>query len=215
MFCQMCGNQLNEGAAFCPKCGTRIDIPSGIRVETVNENSAKPVKPKKSKKILAFLVVLFAVICAGILIRNATRTKNPITAERFITVMESKGYTVRDVTDDYADDKPVFECYVASTDYGCDIYFFDYYSETEAKNQFDSTIANLKRLTKNYSKSSVYEESGKNYSIYSAYLISSYDILYVCSVRVENVQIHAADNDSDDRFKIRADMESLGLGNRW
>lgn len=61
MFCQKCGNQLNEGAVFCPKCGTRIDIPSSIRVEAVNENSAKPVKPKKKKRVIIVSIIL--VLC--------------------------------------------------------------------------------------------------------------------------------------------------------
>ena len=39
MFCQKCGSQLNEGAAFCPKCGAKTDAASGIRAQGTNENS--------------------------------------------------------------------------------------------------------------------------------------------------------------------------------
>ena len=26
MFCKKCGSEINEGAAFCPKCGTRVEV---------------------------------------------------------------------------------------------------------------------------------------------------------------------------------------------
>lgn len=75
MFCQKCGNQLNEGAAFCPKCGTKIDVPSGIRVEAVNENSAKPVKPKKKKRGIIIVSIILA-LCLLCFIVGISSSKN-------------------------------------------------------------------------------------------------------------------------------------------
>ena len=70
MFCQKCGNQLNEGAAFCPKCGTKVDVASGIRAEAVNENNVKPVKPKKSKR--GIIIISIVVILLLIFIKSCT-----------------------------------------------------------------------------------------------------------------------------------------------
>lgn len=38
MFCKNCGNEVNEGAAFCPKCGAKIVIPSSMQ-----ENAVDPI----------------------------------------------------------------------------------------------------------------------------------------------------------------------------
>lgn len=75
MFCQKCGNQLNEGAAFCPKCGTRIAVPSGIHVEAVNENNVKSVKPKKRKRGI-IVVSIILVVCLLFFIVGISSSKN-------------------------------------------------------------------------------------------------------------------------------------------
>lgn len=51
MVCKKCGNPLNEGAVFCPKCGTKIDAASSIRTQEKNENSTNTLEPKKSDLI--------------------------------------------------------------------------------------------------------------------------------------------------------------------
>lgn len=73
MFCQKCGDQLNEGAAFCPKCGTRIDMPSGIRVGAVNGNKVKPlepVNPKKGKRGIIIVLFIFAICLLYFMVRT-------------------------------------------------------------------------------------------------------------------------------------------------
>ena len=79
MICQKCGNQLNEGAAFCPMCGTKVDAASGIRVQGTNENSVNqqpmggqpvniqqqnpPVPPKKSNQKMIAILIVAGVCC--------------------------------------------------------------------------------------------------------------------------------------------------------
>lgn len=97
MFCQNCGSQLNEGAAFCPKCGTKVDAASGIHMQGTNENSVnqqpnqafyttlnpnlqeqaqydQPIKKKrhKYKPIIIVMIVSALVYLAGtFLFKNA------------------------------------------------------------------------------------------------------------------------------------------------
>ena len=70
MFCQKCGNQLNDGAAFCPKCGAKVDAASGIPMQTAATNNEKPVKPKKGKR--GIIIVSIVVILLLIVIKSCT-----------------------------------------------------------------------------------------------------------------------------------------------
>lgn len=62
MFCQNCGSQLNEGAVFCPKCGTKTDAVSGIPVQDMGENNIKPIKPKKRKSGIIIVLIVIVLI---------------------------------------------------------------------------------------------------------------------------------------------------------
>lgn len=215
MFCQKCGNQLNEGAAFCPMCGTKVDAATGIRVQDANENNVKPIRTKKSKKILIFLAAVIVVIVASSLIRNAIRTKDPITAERFIEVMESRGHKVYDATADYSDDDDVFHCYVAVAE-GYKIYFFEMYSDTMAKKRYDRAYKYYKRQARNFDSEDVYvhKETGRNYSILSAIMHDASNDDYNCFARVGNVFISSGGSylSNTEEGNLYNDMNALGLG---
>ena len=65
MFCKNCGNQLNEEASFCPKCGTKIGTASDIRTQDTSgysENLIKPKKRKREKIIVLFFIALIAAV---------------------------------------------------------------------------------------------------------------------------------------------------------
>lgn len=59
MFCSKCGNQLDEGVAFCPKCGAKVG-------ET-KENTKTKEKGFFCKKILPLILL---VVLAGSLFIN-------------------------------------------------------------------------------------------------------------------------------------------------
>lgn len=84
MFCQKCGNEIAEGAAFCPKCGTKIEAAEGAEsnpvsgtntIGSMNGTAQMPVE--KSKKpmvgkwwfwaiiVIAIAAVIFAISSAG------------------------------------------------------------------------------------------------------------------------------------------------------
>lgn len=75
MFCAKCGNNLSDGARFCPKCGTTVNISAGesspANSSTSNSSASKPKsaaavkdKPQKrqGKKTLPLIAALAAVV---------------------------------------------------------------------------------------------------------------------------------------------------------
>lgn len=77
MFCQKCGNQLNEGAAFCPKCGAKVDAASSIPMQTATANNEKTVKLPKSKRgimIVSIIVILLLLVIKSCTSHNGDET---------------------------------------------------------------------------------------------------------------------------------------------
>lgn len=64
MFCKNCGNQLNEGASFCPKCGTKIGAATDIRMQVTSRSSENLIKPKKRKHGKIIVLIVIALIAA-------------------------------------------------------------------------------------------------------------------------------------------------------
>ena len=58
-FCKNCGNKLEDGAKFCPKCGT----PSGS--ETKQDTETKQEKSSKKGGLIAAIVVMAAIALGG------------------------------------------------------------------------------------------------------------------------------------------------------
>lgn len=81
MNCSKCGNPLNDGAVFCPKCGSEVERPAAP-VAPVNPAapSAAPVaapaatggkkKSPAGKFVLIAVVVLLVLVCAGLLLSH-------------------------------------------------------------------------------------------------------------------------------------------------
>lgn len=68
MFCENCGNQLNEGAVFCPRCGVQTGAGSGVRVQGTNKSNVNLKKPKKTLlMILICIGVIFYIIWFGLI----------------------------------------------------------------------------------------------------------------------------------------------------
>lgn len=78
MKCSNCGNELAEGAKFCPKCGTKVaeamptsatpvESAKEAHVDTPNESAALKAEPKPKKKLnkKAIVGVVAAVLIAG------------------------------------------------------------------------------------------------------------------------------------------------------
>lgn len=73
MVCSNCGKQLNEGARFCPGCGTAVQqAQSELKVEMPQtasvQQSKKPVKKKISRNILIVGVIVLLLVIIGLII---------------------------------------------------------------------------------------------------------------------------------------------------
>ena len=68
LFCSNCGEPIQEGAAFCIKCGTRIDEEDMHLTysEKSDENTEPVVKIKKKAENIIFLQQLQAAIMCRI-----------------------------------------------------------------------------------------------------------------------------------------------------
>lgn len=68
MFCQNCGNQLNEGAAFCPRCGVQTSAASGMRVQGTSGNGVRQTNPKKIKTMILICIgIIFCIVWLSIM----------------------------------------------------------------------------------------------------------------------------------------------------
>ena len=60
-FCKKCGNQLNAGAQFCPRCGEPVSQPASDYQPT-NFSQPVPTAPNKSKAPLFILIGIAAAV---------------------------------------------------------------------------------------------------------------------------------------------------------
>jgi len=70
MFCKNCGNQINEGAAFCSKCGSPIphvnNTPHPIQShKSTRSRGGTNISPSKShsKKLIKYFVPVIIILC--------------------------------------------------------------------------------------------------------------------------------------------------------
>ena len=69
-FCRNCGNQVNEGVKFCPKCGYPVESQTAQQIQHVAQQvqqpqEKKPMKPE-SGLMMAILSTLFCCLPLGI-----------------------------------------------------------------------------------------------------------------------------------------------------
>jgi len=63
-FCTKCGNELVEGAEFCPKCGLAVDSPAR---RSARESLDKPRRKPIGTMTIALIVIVVAVVIVGLL----------------------------------------------------------------------------------------------------------------------------------------------------
>ena len=63
-FCPKCGTKLVEGAKYCPKCGMAVDSVAGL---STRESLDKPKKKPISNMAIVLIVIVVAVVIAGLL----------------------------------------------------------------------------------------------------------------------------------------------------
>ena len=60
MFCKICGNELNDNAVVCIKCGCAVERAPAPKVKTVKANSAN--EPSTAYKVLDFVTKTLIVL---------------------------------------------------------------------------------------------------------------------------------------------------------
>jgi len=62
-YCQHCGRELDDGAKFCPGCGTPRSVPNAS-AETVAANDGK-YQTRQTLRLIAFILVIISCVGAG------------------------------------------------------------------------------------------------------------------------------------------------------
>ena len=59
MYCNKCGNKLEDGMKYCNKCGNKI---KNVSSEIVNSEFNKKIKKKKSYKIIPIVIGIIILV---------------------------------------------------------------------------------------------------------------------------------------------------------
>ncbi len=170
---------------------------------------------KKPVMIAIIVAIVVLVVIAGIAIfinvnggsnTDNNKDKQAISASEFKTLMEQKGYSILDATDQFKSYEKIKQVYVAmSTDYSYKIEFYEVEDDAYA-----TSFYNTNRYTFRTSKSDSDEETENNGEIenYSKYTLTS-DTNYKLVTRINNTIIYA-DVNIDDKDNVENVLKELG-----
>lgn len=154
------------------------------------------------KKVFKKITVFAVLLCTIIVVTGCS--KKVITAESFKNTMDSKGYNVVDVTDQFASQGTMKKGYVAlQKESKYQVEFFELKTEVAAESMFDT---NKKRFEDTKTKVSI--ETNVNGSNYSKYTLSTEDKFKVVT-RVENTLLYL-DVDKEYKDEVGKIIEQLG-----
>ena len=78
-FCSKCGSEIPEGTAFCPKCGTPVGGAAPVAVVPEWDHTAefdpKDISDNKVFAMSAYLLGIFGIIVAALLVKDSAYTK--------------------------------------------------------------------------------------------------------------------------------------------
>lgn len=60
-YCSICGNRINDGTLFCPKCGNRVGVV--VNVQQQHSHPFEQQKPFKPDSNLVFAIVTTCLFC--------------------------------------------------------------------------------------------------------------------------------------------------------
>lgn len=102
MFCERCGNRIEEGAMFCENCGARVNR----TIPNISEYVTNEKKQSSNTKVVVIVVVAFIVILAlaitGIVFIKKDREKQRAAMEELYNITEKtqESYETEE-TDEY------------------------------------------------------------------------------------------------------------------
>ncbi len=89
MFCEKCGKQINDDAAFCPYCGQSTSSDKQTRTEADNSSASKKTPPKKS-----FLIISAVIILVMVFVLNRSSSVEKELIGYWVTSYTSDGNTI-------------------------------------------------------------------------------------------------------------------------
>ena len=154
------------------------------------------------KTIFIILGVILALVIVGFIFFN--KTKTPISEENFINSMETKGYIITDVKDQFANVDEIDKAYIAtSSDSSYQIEFYILADESSAISMFNRN----KQIFED-SKSNVSGETSVTKKNSAKFTLSTNNMLKVVS-RIDNTLIYL-DVDKDKSDEIKPLLKELG-----
>lgn len=153
--------------------------------------------------VVVVVVLLLAVaIGAGILIANMiNKTKEPITAKKFGTVMEKQDFEIYDIYDQYAEYGYVEEAIVALEDYQIEFYVLD--STKNAERFYNHNVSLFeKSASSTKSKKSFSFKNGEQYKLTS-------NGSFMAITRIDDTVVYA-DVDVEYKDEVEKILEQLG-----
>lgn len=160
---------------------------------------------KTLKKILKIVgIVVFVLVGIFIIVYNIlNKEKTPISAERFNTIMEEKGYIMVDTTNQYAQyGNYILKSYLAQKS-GYQIEFYELSSEENAIDMYNTNKSLFESQEPNVSAS--FTISMKNYGTYSLTTNEEYKYLS----RIDNTLIYV-DVDKNYKDTVKNILKELG-----
>ncbi|MBP3799703.1 MAG: hypothetical protein ILA19_01850 [Bacilli bacterium] len=154
------------------------------------------------KKVFKKITIFAVLLCTIIVVTGCS--KKVITAENFKNTMDSKGYNVVDVTDQFASQGTMKKGYVAlQKESKYQVEFFELETEVAAESMFET---NKKRFEEMKGSSSA--ETSVDGSNYSKYTLSTGGKFKVVT-RVENTLLYL-DVDKEYKDEVGTIIDNLG-----
>ena len=215
MFCTKCGAANADNENYCKKCGnllSKAQFQNNQQVNyqqplnnNLNSNQLQNTSKSNTKKVLTIIgvIVVILVVVFFLIFRSLNKEKIPMSASTFNSTMETKGYTVTEVTSQFSQyGDYVTKVYVAQkTNY--QIEFYEISTEENAISMYNYNKSKFDEQKKGaYTSTNV---DLKNYSIYSLTVNGKYKYIS----RIDNTVIYI---DADEVYKndIKNTIKELG-----
>lgn len=158
----------------------------------------------KKVKNIAKTMLIISLCFSSLFLFSGCGKKEAISAEKFRTKMENKGFTVRDVTNQFQSEASVKQGYAASNN-KYQIEFYDLESNSSAVSMYNHNLNKFKEEVDNSNATKSNTKEMSNYARYAAIANGKYKVLS----RIDNTLIYI-NADSNYKDEIKEILDDLG-----
>ena len=99
MICKQCGNQLDDNAKFCTRCGCRVELERRTAIDRQNVPQGSPLKTssrirKARAKARVFIAVLAAALVLGVVAVTASILENSVRSRSLRRIESVAPYSI-------------------------------------------------------------------------------------------------------------------------